>query len=239
MFQHIIIWNTCINIRSRLFHISSSSRKIVFGRKLEPEFEILDTGVFDDDEYFDVLVTYAKQNSSDIFIKIDITNRYHKAADITVLPTLWFYNKWNEDHETKPDISLRNKNSVKASHHRLGDYYLYFQTPKDKWFTENETNLEKVIGQPNKTPWVKDAFHSALIKGENLDALKKRKNGTKFSPVYKIRLEGGKTESIYLRLRINQSQIHLPSDLKKSLKCERQKRMLFIKQSFIPTQLLN
>lgn len=168
--------------------------------KLEPEYEILDTGVFDNDEYFDVLVTYAKQNSSDIFIKIDITNRYHKAADITVLPTLWFYNKWNNDQEAKPDISIRNKNSVKASHHRLGDYFLYFQTPKDKWFTENETNREKVVGQANKTPWVKDAFHSALIKGENLDALRKRKNGTKFSPVYKMRVDGGKTESIFLRL---------------------------------------
>ena len=168
--------------------------------KHEPEFEILDTGVFDDDEYFDVLVTYAKQNSTDIFIKIDVTNRYHKAADITVLPTLWFYNKWNEDAEAKPDISLRNKNSVLATHPRLGDYYLYFQSPKHKWFTENVTNKEKVMGVPNESPFVKDAFHSALIKGENLDALKKKKNGTKFSPVYKIRIEGGKTESIYLRL---------------------------------------
>jgi hypothetical protein len=75
----------------------------------EPEFEILDTGVFDNDEYFDVLVTYAKQNSSDIFIRIDITNRFHKQADITLLPTLWFYNTWNDENEVKPDISLRNK----------------------------------------------------------------------------------------------------------------------------------
>ena len=166
----------------------------------EPEYEILDTGVFDDDEYFDVLVTYAKQNSSDIFIKIDITNRFHKAADITVLPTLWFYNRWHDDEEVKPDISLRNKNSVKATHHRLGDYFLYFQTPKEKWFTENLTNTEKVLGIPNQSPFVKDTFHSALIKGENLAALKKKKNGTKFSPVYKIKLNGGETESIYLRL---------------------------------------
>jgi hypothetical protein len=168
--------------------------------KQETEYEILDTGVFDDDEYFDVLVTYAKQNSTDIFIKIDITNRFYKPAEITVLPTLWFYNKWNGDEEVKPDISLRNKNSVKASHHRIGDYYLYFQTPKEKWFTENITNTEKILGTPNKSPFVKDAFHSALIKGENLDGLKKKKNGTKFSPVYKLKLNGGKTESIYLRL---------------------------------------
>ena len=168
--------------------------------KIESEFEILDTGVFDDNEYFDVLVTYAKQNSTDIYIRIDITNRFHKAAEITVLPTLWFYNKWNDDPDSKPDISLRNKNSVKATHPRLGDYYLYFQTPKEKWFTENITNKEKVMGVPNESPFVKDAFHSAITRGENLAALKKKKNGTKFSPVYKMKLEGGKTESIYLRL---------------------------------------
>src|SRR4029077_8865037 len=138
------------------------------------------TGGFDNDEYFDVLVTYANQNSTEIFIKIDVTNRFYKPAALTVLPTLWFYNRWNEYQEAKPDISLRNKNSVKATHHRLGDYYLYFQTPKEKWFTENETNREIVVGQPNISPWVKDAFHSALIKGENLDKLRKRKNGTKF-----------------------------------------------------------
>ena len=75
-----------------------------------------------------------------------------------------------------------------------------FRLQRHKWFTENVTNKEKVMGVPNESPFVKDAFHSALIKGENLDALKKKKNGTKFSPVYKIRIEGGKTESIYLRL---------------------------------------
>jgi len=168
--------------------------------KNEPEYEILDTGVFDDDEYFDVKVTYAKQNSTDIFIRIDITNRFQKPAAITVLPTLWFYNRWWNNAEPKPDITLKNKNCARASHARIGDYYLYFQTPKEKWFTENETNRQIVQGEPNATAYVKDAFHTALTKGTNLDALKKKKNGTKFAPVYKLNLEGGKTESIYLRL---------------------------------------
>ena len=68
---------------------------------MQPEYEILDTGVFDNNEYFDVTITYAKQNAQDIFIKIDIHNRYTKAADITVLPTLWFYNRWNYDLDEK------------------------------------------------------------------------------------------------------------------------------------------
>src|SRR6185503_277388 len=113
--------------------------------KEEPEYEILDTGVFDNDEYFDVHVTYAKQNAKDIFIRINIQNQADVAAEITVLPTLWFYNRWNNTElEKKPVITARDKNSVKASHSRLGPYYLYFQPPRYCLFTENETNTEKL-----------------------------------------------------------------------------------------------
>jgi len=168
--------------------------------KEQPEYEILDTGVFDNDEYFDILITYAKQNSKDIFIKINIHNRCTQAADITVLPTLWFYNRWSLDLEKKPAITMRDKTSVRATHSRLGTYYLYFQPPDDRLFSENETNLEKIVGIPNTSPFVKDAFHDAIIKGENLQALRQKKSGTKFSPVYRYRIEGGKSQVIYLRL---------------------------------------
>ena len=169
--------------------------------KEEPEYEILDTGVFDKDEYFDVKVTYAKQHARDIFIRIDIHNRYTKAADITVLPTLWFYNRRsNGDLEKRPVITSRDKTSVKAAHSRLGSYYLYFQSPHYTLFTENETNTEKVSGVPNKTPFVKDAFHDAIIRGQNLDLLRQKRSGTKFSPVYHYNIEAGATKSIYLRL---------------------------------------
>src|SRR4051812_10044015 len=86
----------------------------------EPEYEILDTGVFNNNEYFDVLVTYAKQSPTDIYIKIDITNRSHKAADITVLPTLWFFNNRNNILKEQPAITYRDSSSVMASHERLG-----------------------------------------------------------------------------------------------------------------------
>jgi hypothetical protein len=169
--------------------------------KEEPEYEILDTGVFDKDEYFDVTITYAKQNSKDIFIRINIHNRAAEDAEITVLPTLWFYNRWNYDGlEKKPLITARDKNSVKASHSRLGPYYLYFQSPEYSLFTENETNTEKVSGTPNKTPFVKDAFHDAVIHGKNLDILRQKRSGTKFAPVYHYRIEGGGSRAIYLRL---------------------------------------
>jgi hypothetical protein len=169
--------------------------------KEEPEFEILDTGVFENDEYFDVCITYAKENSEDIFIKINIKNRNTASASVTLLPTLLFYNRSsNKDLDEKPLISLRDKNSIKATHQRLGTYFLYFQSADDLLFTYNETNTEKILGVPNEYPFVKDAFHDAIIEGKNLEELRKETSGTKFSPVYHFTIKGGESETVYLRL---------------------------------------
>jgi hypothetical protein len=168
--------------------------------KEEPEYEILDTTAFKNDEYFDVKVTYAKQGPTDIYIKIDITNRATKAAPITVLPTLWFYNRWCfTPDEPKPVISYVDKTSVSARHNRLGNYYFYFQAPDDRLFTENETNFNKVNGAA-ATPFTKDAFHDAIINGRNKASLRDKKEGTKFSPVYELDIKGGETKTIYCRL---------------------------------------
>jgi len=167
----------------------------------EPEYEILDTGIFDQDEYFDVNITYAKENSQDIYIKIDITNRNKKTAPIIVLPTLWFYNRWaNNPIEPKPSITYLNKTSVKVDHHRLGDYYYYFQNPDYTLFTDNETNLNKTTGANHDNPFVKDAFHDAVIHGTNRKKLHNRNFGTKFSPMYQLKIKGGETKTIYCRL---------------------------------------
>ena len=169
--------------------------------KLEPEYEILDTGTFDDDAYFDVNITYAKQNPTDIFVKIDITNRYTKAAPITVLPTLWFYNRWADTpDQPKPVINFLDKTSVMARHQRLGNYYFYFQAPDDRLFTENETNFSKVNLTASTTPFTKDAFHDAIIHGTNKTRLRNKKEGTKFSPVYEMNIKAGETKTIYCRL---------------------------------------
>jgi hypothetical protein len=169
--------------------------------KLQPEYEILDTGVFDKDEYFDINITYAKENSTDIFIRIDISNRNTVAAPITVLPTIWFYNKWvYTPGKIKPSIKLLNKTSVCASHNHLGNYYFYFQDADDRLFTENETNFNKVNGSKNKTPFTKDAFHEAIISGLNRTKLRAVKEGSKFSPVFQLVLNAGETRTIYCRL---------------------------------------
>ncbi len=169
--------------------------------KNEPEYEILDTGIFNNDEYFDVTVTYAKQDSQDIFIKINIHNRNPQSAGITVLPTLWFYNRSsNHRLKEKPVITDYNKTTVKASHQRLGTYYLYFQKTRATFYTENITNTEKVLGIPNATPFVKDAFHDGIIRKKNVKSLRKSTSGTKFAPIYDLTIEGGESKTIYLRL---------------------------------------
>ncbi len=169
--------------------------------KLQPEYEILDTGIFDNDEYFDVKVTYAKQNATDIFIKIELTNRNKVAAPITVLPTLWFYNRWvyTPDKE-KPAIRFKNKSTVVATHQRLGNYYFYYQTPADRLFTENETNFNKVDAARAKTPFTKDAINEAIVNGVNKSKLRNKKEGTKFCPVYEMNIAAGETKTIYCRL---------------------------------------
>ena len=137
--------------------------------KNEPEYEILDTGIFNNNEYFDVYVTYAKQDSQDIFIKINIHNRLQKAAAITVLPTLWFYNRSsNQNLEKKPVITDYNRTSVKATHQRWVLIIYIFSRPRIVFLRRMKPIQKKFQGIPNATPFVKDAFHDAIIKKENV-----------------------------------------------------------------------
>ncbi|MFM2339112.1 MAG: hypothetical protein RL115_2305 [Bacteroidota bacterium] len=169
--------------------------------RLEPEYEILDTGVFDNDAYFDVQINYAKHSAQDILIKIDITNKNAEAAAITLLPTLWFYNRNSyKKFNQHPCIEYVNETTVKATHEKLGDYYFYFEPADVCLYTDNTTNKEKLFGEKNENIFVKDAFHDAVINNNNIQALADRKKGTKFSPVYKVNVPGHGTKTIYCRL---------------------------------------
>ena len=167
----------------------------------ETEFEILDTGVFEDNKYFDVYITYAKYSKRDIGIKIEIINRGKNVAPITVLPNLWFYNRWKQnDMIQKPIIQEVQEGIVRATHERLGKYYLYYQKSTERFFTENETNTDKLFGTPNESIFVKDAFNDAIISKKNVDDLRNKKEGTKFAPVYHFNIPAGGSKTIYLRL---------------------------------------
>ena len=195
------------------FPYQDLNRKNGYRSKSEPEYELLDTGVFDDDKYFDVTVEYAKKNSEDIHIRIEITNRGNEDAPVWLLPTLWFYNRWQyEAAKPKPLIEQQEDGSVRATHVPLGSYHMYYDEPDYTLFTENETNKERLFGTPNDTPFVKDAFHEAVINGTDLEELKALSSGTKFSPVYALQIKAKSSQTI--KLRLSKGRVKNPFDEK-------------------------
>ena len=165
------------------------------------EYEILDTGIFDDGKYFDVFIEYAKQDNKDIHIKITAINRGPEAAPITLLPTVVLYNRWQYGGvKEKPFVRKKEAGVIEISNERTGTYQLQLDPDADVLFTENETNFEKVFGTKNKSLYTKDAFHDAIITGANYDVLKQKGSGTKCCSVHKAMVEPGGEKVIFLRL---------------------------------------
>lgn len=171
--------------------------------KRDLEYEILDTGIFDNNEYFDVFTEYAKADSQDILIKITVSNRSSKPSSLFLLPTLWIRNFWSfVGMPEKPIIKKQLHNKVpyvSIDHIYVGKYNMYFEEPSQLLFTENETNMEKVYAKANDHPYKKDLFHNAVIKGD-FTQIKKKQEGTKFSPMYQLQFRSGETKTIKLRL---------------------------------------
>src|SRR5215468_10590509 len=142
----------------------------------EPEFELVDTGVFNGSAYFDVVAEYAKADADDIVIRITIANRGRAAAPLHVLPTLWFRNSWSwgrhgEGYWPKPSIAWARENRLRAEHTSLGIWHLDASAGPaglPTWLlTDNETNTARLFGRSNPTPFVKDAFHDYVIHGQH------------------------------------------------------------------------
>src|SRR5208283_3981276 len=147
------------------------------------EYELLDTGVFNEDRYFDVFVEYAKQSPEDILIQISVANRGPEPATLHVLPTLWFRKTWTWWPGTpKPSLKQvsgqKGAQAVAASHAGLGERYLYCEGDVPLLFTENETNNERIFGTPNASPYVKDGINNCVVNGDH-NAVNPAKAGTK------------------------------------------------------------
>jgi hypothetical protein len=164
----------------------------------ELEYELLDTGIFEDDRYFDVFVEYAKAEPEDILIQITVHNRGPEAAEIHVLPTLWFRNTWKQG-AAKPSLRQAEGGAILASHPQLDERVLHSEADPELLFTENESNLSRLRGQPNPSPYVKDAFHEYVISGKR-EAVNPAKRGTKAAAHYKINVPAGGAEIVRLRL---------------------------------------
>ena len=177
--------------------------------RYELEYELLDTGIFDDDRYFDVFVEYAKADAEDVLIKISIANRGSEAAPIHVLPTVWFRNTWSwADGGAKPILTKieGTGNSVVHAHitdtlldQYVRDYYFYCDGVIPLLFTENETNNQRLFNSTNEHPYVKDGINNYLVQGDK-DAINPAETGTKVSPHYEIMVGAGETKVIQLRL---------------------------------------
>jgi hypothetical protein len=169
----------------------------------ELEYELLDTGVFDDDRYFDVFVEYAKADPEDILIRISVHNRGPEAAPIHLLPTLWFRNTWSwGDGESKPNLRKRADGAILISHPNIVDCSLHCDGKPELLFTENESNLTRLQGQPNVSPYVKDAFHEFVVFG-NKGAVNPAGSGTKAAACYVLNVPAGGNRTVRLRLSKN------------------------------------
>ena len=178
--------------------------------RYELEYELLDTGVFDHNRYFDVFVEYAKASPEDILIQITAINRGDQTKPLHILPTLWFRNTWSwQQDSTKPRLKIGDRqakySTIEANHHEFGKRWLYCdfsgwgrgQSPL--LFTENETNYQRLFDVPNRSPYVKDGIDNYLINGDR-DAVNSQHLGTKCAIHYVLNLAAGETKTIKLRL---------------------------------------
>jgi hypothetical protein len=169
-----------------------------------PEFELIDTGVFDADRYFDVVVEYAKGAPDDVLVRITATNRGPDPAELHLLPTLWYRNTWSWDTSgpERPILRVgddRRHAMIETEHPSLGARWLYCEGAPDLLFTENDTNAERVWGQPNSTPYVKDSINQYVIAGKR-QAVNPEQRGTKAAAYYRLTLGPG--QSVVTRLRL-------------------------------------
>jgi hypothetical protein len=177
--------------------------------RTEPEYELADTGVFDGDRYFDVVVEYAKAGPDDVLARFAVSNRGPDAATVHLLPTLWFRNTWSwggsgENFPPRGEIALTDTATFRASHATLGSFTLFGQTDGEAGaptplFTENETNFVRVFRVPNVGPYVKDAFHDYVVHGRH-DCANPANSGSKAALYYRVTVPAGATITLRLRL---------------------------------------
>jgi hypothetical protein len=166
----------------------------------EFEYELLDTGVFDDDRYFDVFLEYAKDGPEDVLVRITVHNRGPEAARLRLLPTLWFRNTWSwGEDDRKPSLREVAPGIIRSEHHELGEYWLHCDGDAELLFTENESNAQRLWGQPNGSPYVKDAFHDYLVSGR-AGAVNPAGTGTKAAAHYVLDLPAAGSRTVRLRL---------------------------------------
>ena len=168
------------------------------------EYELLDTGIFNDDRYYDVFVEYAKESPEEILIKITVWNRGPDLATLHLLPHFWFRNQWRwEEENTKPEMHAiaggKGVSSIAATHQYLGQRYFHADGMPRLLFTDNETNDQRVFGQSNPFPFVKDGINDYVVGGKP-DAVNPQQTGTKAAAHYLLEIPAGQSRETRLRI---------------------------------------
>src|SRR5437762_8100607 len=173
--------------------------------RYELEYELMDTGIFAENRSFDVTMEYAKVNPLDILIRVQAVNRGPEAATLHLLPTLWFRNTWNwDDTAARPELGADPRgatgvSTITADHQSLGTYTLYCDGADEILVTENETNLARLYGVANRSPYVKDAFHAYVVQGQR-EAVNPEGTGTKAAAPYTRLIHARATPTLRLHL---------------------------------------
>src|SRR3974390_1006186 len=165
----------------------------------EFEYELINTGVFDQNRYFDVFVEYAKDLPEDMLIKLTAHNRGPEPAELHVLPTLWLRNLWSWQAVVEKPTMQRVNGAIRATDSKLGVRYLYFDGDAPLLFTENETNNQRIFGFPNRTPYVKDSINDYIVQHRQ-EAVNPDQRGTKVAVHYRMTVESGESRVIRLLL---------------------------------------
>ena len=182
--------------------------------KLEPEFELIDTGVFDEDRYFDVVVEYAKADVEDILVRITVTNHGPDEASLNLLPTIWFRNtwSWNQNGTAKPWLRRASDNRIELNNDDTGKRWLYCDGAPELLFTENDTNTQRLFNFTNGSYYVKDGINEYIVHGDQ-QAVNPEHNGTKAAANYKLTIASG--ESVTIRLRLTDKTENTFADFEK------------------------
>jgi hypothetical protein len=172
--------------------------------KSQSEYELIDTGIFDEDKYFDVFIEYAKADAEDICIKITAFNRGKETAPLHILPTVWFRNRWSwykkfdKPSLEKIETDSENLSTIYLTEEKRGEFHLVCADSKQLLFTENDTNFQKIYGSQNEAKFVKDGINDFIVEGKN-EAVNSENKGTKAAAHYYFEIAPGKSETIYLR----------------------------------------
>jgi hypothetical protein len=169
--------------------------------RLEPEYELLDTGIFNEKRYFDIFIEYAKADMNDILMKITVYNRGPEEATIHILPHLWFRNYWKHNpNYSRPNIKSYSANCMQTTSQRIGVFYLYHESG-EQLFCNNETNNQRIYSSANELPFVKDGINDHVTQG--LPTVNPQKEGTKAAVWITANIPGGKSQNFRLRLKRN------------------------------------